>query len=156
MRLFNAQLQAHFYALLLDPSHALFQVFPAFMHQVPIVHIASVALDVQLFLDEVVKLICCRQRQYLRNLTAKPNALVTEHIDKVLNQLQRLFVLIGFVERFHQQLMRDTIEVARKVEQENIALVAVLANLPLKMAIKSLHRKAVSLSLHGCSVIINK
>lgn len=68
------------------------QVFLARMNQISVVHIASVAVYAQFFLDEVVKLVCAGQRQNLTDLTAKPQPDIAESVYEILRKTNQPFI----------------------------------------------------------------
>ena len=126
------------------------------MNQIPIVHISSVTAYAQLFLDEVIQPVCTGQRQYLADLTAKPQSDTAESAYEILRKTNQPFVRQLLCKDFPNHLMRNAVEELAEVEQQNIASRSILLIVPAKMNAEPPDSEVVSFVLDGRAVIINK
>ena len=74
---------------LFDPREALLEVAHILVDQIAVVHIAAVALDPQLLLDNVVKQVWKHERGLLRDLTAEPIPDRAEVFEEGVRQVPR-------------------------------------------------------------------
>lgn len=126
------------------------------MNQISIVHVASVTAYAQFFLDKVVQSVRTDQRQYLADLTAKPQPNIAESVYKIQCQPNQPFVRQFLLKDFSNHLMGDAVKELAEIEQQNIAFCSVPPIMPAKVDAKPPNSKVVSFVLDGCSIIVNK
>lgn len=80
-------------AYLFDSFEAILQIVNILVNQIAVVHIAAVALNAKLFLDNMVELVRQHERRVLRDLTAKAVPDRTKVFKEVICELSRPFVM---------------------------------------------------------------
>lgn len=156
LRLLFVQYNSEFVAQTTNSLETVTQIFFARMNQISIIHVASVTAYAQLFLDMVVQPVRTGQRQYLADLTAKPQPSIAESVYKILCQPNQPFVRQLLLKDFSNHLMGDAVKELAEIKQQNIAFCSVPPIMPAKMNAKSSDGKVIPFVLDGCAIIINK
>ena len=141
---------------LFDPREAFPEVVHILVDQIAVVHIAAVALDPQLLLDNVVKQVGKHERRLLRDLTAEPVPDRAEVFEEGVRQAARPNVVHAPGKLLLDGPVLGVAEVVGKVKDENPALESVLAEMPLQMAVEAVHCKVDPFALDTRRVIVDK
>ena len=161
LQLYNARLllvhpDAEVCAYRSDLLQAFLQVVPALVDEIAVVHISAVALDVQLFLDEVVKPVWQHQRVDLAHLTAEAEALLAKVLHQTARQLLHPLVPDAPLALCVDRRVRRGVEVVRKVEYQRPAVRPVLSVVPLQVAGQPIHGKVDALALQARRVVVHE
>lgn len=98
------------------------------MNEVTIIHISTVALDVQMFFDVVVDFVRVEYCGNLRNLTSKSESDISiETIDKMPGQVKYPVILNLFSKHLQKNLVIDAAEVIGEIHNQNPATAAMLS-----------------------------
>lgn len=141
---------------LFDSLEAILQIVNILVNQIAVVHIAAVALDLKLFFDNVVELVRKHEGRILRDLTAETIPDRAEVLEEVIRELSGLRVVNTTGELVLDGPVLRRAEVVLEVEDENTAFETVLAEMPLQMAIETVHCEVNALALDACGIVINK
>lgn len=141
---------------LFHASKTLFEVFLARVNQIAVVHISGVALNAELFLDEVVELIRQHKSGGLRDLTSEPVTDGPEIIEALVRKSPDSHIMHALCQLAADRPMLRVGEVVGKVEEKNIALPSVLPVMPLQVAGEPVEGKVDSLVLGTCAVVIDE
>lgn len=141
---------------LFDSFEAIFQIVNILVNQIAVVHIAAVALDLKRFLDNVVELVRQHESCVLRDLTAETVPDWAEVLEEVVCELSGLRVVDAASELVLNGPVLRRAEVVLEVEDENTALETVLAEMPLQVAVETVHREVNALALDARGVVVDK
>ena len=141
---------------LFDSLEAILQIVNILVNQIAVVHIAAVALDSKLFFDNVAELVRKHEGRILRDLTAETVPDRAEVLEEVIRELSGLRVVNTTGELVLDGPVLRRAEVVLEVEDENTAFETVLAEMPLQMAIETVHCEVNALALDACGIVINK
>lgn len=141
---------------LFDSFETILQIVNILVNQIAVVHIATVAFDLKLFLDNVVELVRKHERRILRDLTAETVPDRAEVFEEVIRELSGLRVVNTTGELVLDGPVLRRAEIVLEVEDENTAFETVLAEMPLQVAIKTVHREVNALALDACGVVVDK
>ena len=118
-------------AYLFDSFEATLQVVNILVNQIAVVHVAAVALNAKLFLDNMVELVRQHEGRILRDLTAETVPDRAEVLEEVIRELSGLRVVNTTGELALDGPVLRRAEVILEVEDENTAFEAMLAEMPL-------------------------
>ena len=141
---------------LFDSFEAILQIVNILVNQIAVVHIAAVALNAKLFLDNMVELVRQHERRVLRDLTAKAVPDRTKVFKEVICELSRPFVMNAPGKLILNSPVLRRAEVVLEVKDENTALETVLAKVPLQVAVEPVHCEVDALAFNARGVIIDK
>ena len=141
---------------LFDSLEAILQIVNILVNQIAVVHIAAVALDLKLFFDNVVELVRKHEGRILRDLTAETVPDRAEVLEEVIRELSGLRVVNTTSELVLDGPVLRRAEVVLEVEDENTAFKTVLAEMPLQVAVETVHCEVNALALDACGIVINK
>lgn len=143
-------------ANLFNSLEAILQIVNILVNQIAVVHIAAVALDLKLFLDNVVELVRQHESCVLRDLTAETVPDRAEVFEEVVREFSGLRVVDAAGELVFDGPVLRRAEVVLEVEDENTALETVLAEMPLQVAVETVHCEVNALALDACGVVVDK
>lgn len=143
-------------AYLFDSFEAILQIVNILVNQIAVVHIAAIALNAKLFLDNMVELVRKHEGRILRDLTAKAVPDRAEVLEEVIRELSGLRVVNTTSELVLDGPVLRRAEVVLEVEDENTAFKTVLAEMPLQVAVETVHCEVNALALDACGIVINK
>lgn len=126
------------------------------VNQIAVVHIAAVALDLKLFFDNVVELVRKHESRILRDLTAETVPDRAEVLEEVIRELSGLRVVNTTGELVLDGPVLCRAEVVLEVEDENTAFETMLAEMPLQVAVKTVHREVDAFTFDARGVVIDK
>lgn len=126
------------------------------MNQIAVVHIPSVALNLKLLFNKVVESIRKHKRSRLRDLTSQAVADGPEVVKAFVRQRPRPLVVDSSLKLHAHRPMLGLGEVVGEVEEKDVALVAVLAVMPLQVAGKPVERERDSLVLRARAVVVDE
>ena len=155
-RLVQVERDTELGAYLFDSFEATLQVVNILVNQIAVVHIAAVALNAKLFLDNMVELVRQHEGRILRDLTAETVPDRAEVLEEVIRELSGLRVVNTTGELVLDGPVLSRAEVVLEVKDENTALETVLAEVPLQVAVETVHREVNALALDACGVVVNK
>lgn len=141
---------------LFHASKTLFEVFLARVNQIAVVHISGVALNAELFLDEVVELIRQHKSGSLRDLTSEPVTDGPEIIEALVRESPDSHIMHTLCQLTADRPMLRVGEVVGEVKEKNIALPAVLPVMPLQVAGETVKSEVDSFVLGTCTVVIDE
>lgn len=143
-------------AYLFDSFEATLQVVNILVNQIAVVHVAAVALNAKLFLDNMVELVRQHEGRILRDLTAETVPDRAEVLEEVIRELSGLRVVNTTGELVLDGPVLRRAEVVLEVKDENTAFKTVLAEMPLQVAVETVHCEVDALALDARGVIIDK
>ena len=126
------------------------------VNQIAVVHIAAVALDLKLFFDNVVELVRKHESRILRDLTAETIPDRAEVLEEVIRELSGLRVVNTTSKLVLDGPVLRRTEVVLEVEDENTAFETMLAEMPLQVAVKTVHREVDAFTFDARGVVIDK
>lgn len=141
---------------LFDSLEAILQIVNILVNQIAVVHIAAVALDLKLFFDNVVELVRKHKGRILRDLTAETVPDWAEVLEEVIRELSGLRVVNTTGELALDGPVLRRAKVILEVEDENTAFEAMLAEMPLQVAVKTVHREVDAFTFDARGVVIDK
>ena len=156
LRLAQVERDTELGAYLFDSFEAILQIVNILMNQIAVVHIAAVALNAKLFLDNMVELVRKHKGRILRDLTAETVPDRAEVLEEVIRELSGLRVVNTTGELVLDGPVLRRAEVVLEVEDENTAFETVLAEMSLQVAVETVHREVNALALDACGIVINK
>lgn len=143
-------------AYLFDSFEAILQIVNILVNQIAVVHIAAVALNAKLFLDNMVELVRQHERRVLRDLTAKAVPDRAKVFKEVICELSRPFVMNAPGTLILNGPVLRRAEVILEVEDENTAFETMLAEMSLQVAVKTVHREVDAFTFDARGVVIDK
>ena len=143
-------------AYLFDSFEAILQIVNILVNQIAVVHIAAVALNAKLFLDNMVELVRKHEGRILRDLTAKAVPDWAEVLKEVIRELSGLRVVNATSKLVLDGPVLRRAEVILEVEDENTAFETVLAEMSLQVAVKTVHREVDAFTFDARGVVIDK
>lgn len=126
------------------------------VNQITVIHIAAVAFNAELFLDDVVELVRQHERGVLRDLTPKPVPYRAEVLEKVVCKLAGARIVDTARKLILDRPMLRRAEVVLEVKDENPALESMLSPMTLQMAVEAVHCEVDPFALDACGVIIDE
>ena len=126
------------------------------MNQIAVVHISGVALNAELFLDEVVELIRQHKSGSLRDLTSEPVTDGSEIIEALVRESPDSHIMHALCQLAADRPMLRVGEVVGKVEEKNIALPPVPPVMPLQVAGEAVEGKVDSLVFGARAVVVDE
>lgn len=141
---------------LFDSLEAILQIVNILVNQIAVVHIAAVALDLKLFFDNVVELVRKHESRILRDLTAETVPDRAKVLEEVIRELSGLRVMNTTGELVLDGPVLRRAEVILEVEDENTAFEAMLAEMPLQMAVETVHCEVDAFTFDARGVIVDK
>ena len=155
-RLAQVERDTELSAYLFDSLEATLQVVNILVNQIAVVHIPAVALNAKLFLDNMVELVRQHERRVLRDLTAETVPDRAEVLEEVIRELSGLRVVNTTGELVLDGPVLRRAKVILEVEDENTAFETVLAEMPLQVAVKTVHREVDAFTFDARGVIVDK
>lgn len=143
-------------AYLFDSFEATLQVVNILVNQIAVVHVAAVALNAKLFLDNMVELVRQHEGRILRDLTAETVPDRAKVLEEVIRELSGLRVVNTTGELVLDGPVLRRAEVVLEVKDENTALETVLAEVPLQVAVEPVHCEVDAFTFNARGVIIDK
>lgn len=141
---------------LFDSLEAILQIVNILVNQIAVVHVAAVALNAKLFLDNMVELVRQHEGRILRDLTAETVPDRAEVLEEVIRELSGLRVVNTTGELVLDGPVLRRAEVVLEVKDENTALETVLAEVPLQVAVEPVHCEVDAFTFNARGVIIDK